>query len=200
MSPTKPLTILEILRNGKKNRPASIPQPVLSTIFETPTPSMASLEPLANAVSISVDDPSRRELLWETREEFVIGEWKERCSESSKAHGAKARKTKRWFTALSLPTIILPLVLSGFSEYLSSHPTANSVLLLTTASLTGLSAFLNLGKKSQLHFNSEASYADLALSIQAELCKPKRARLACDVYLERTRSQLSALDKVALPV
>jgi hypothetical protein len=161
---------------------------------------MASLEPLTTAVSVSVDNPLRKELLWEPREEIVVHEWKNRCDEASRAHGKKARRVKKLFTALSIPTIILPLVLSGFAEYLTEHPTTSSVLLLTTASLTGLNAFLNYGKRTQLHFNSEANYGDLSLSIQSEMCKPKFQRMACDVYLERIRSQLSGLDKVAPPL
>lgn len=143
---------------------------------------------------ISVDSVNRKELLWEHREEVVVERWKNHCMKQSQLHGVKARLIKKQYKCLSIPAILIPVGMSSFSSYLLMHPVVTSACLMTVSIFTGLNGFLNLGSRTQSHFNSEGLYADLALGIETEMCRPKRYRLACDVFLERTRSAISKLD------
>jgi hypothetical protein len=153
-----------------------------------------------NSSMSSNDDPDRKELLWESREEDLIHKWKKHCIIESRLHGEKARRVKKQYTALSIPAIILPLVLSGFSSLIQPYPLVNSITLMAVAILTGISGFFNLGGRCQKHFQYEGLYNDLALNIDSEMCKPKKARIACDLYLERVKNNVSKLDLSCPPL
>jgi hypothetical protein len=142
----------------------------------------------------SKDDPDRVELLWETRTENMVLKWREHCLDHSKKHGLKARKVKNNYTALSIPAIILPLVLSGFSSLINPYPLVNSITLMVVSILTGMNSFFNLGKRTQEHFHYEGQYADLAMAIESEICRPRARRVAADVYMERVKNNISKLD------
>jgi len=144
--------------------------------------------------SDSMDDPERKELLWEEREEKVIEAWQEHCRVASKAHGRKARVMKKRYTCVTLPSILIPVAISGFSTMLTERPLATSGLMVIVSFFSGISGFLNLGQLTEKHFQFQALYADLALDIETEMCRPKRMRGPCDVFLEHVRSQLSKLD------
>lgn len=153
-----------------------------------------------NSDTMSSKDCERAELLWERREEEVIRRWRKHCIVESKLHGEKARHVKSKYTALSVPSIILPLMLSGFSSLIQPYPLVNSGTLMIVAILTGMNGFFNLGGKTQKHFQYESNYQDLALDIEAELCRPKSHRVACDVYIERIRNSVSKLNTSAPPL
>ena len=147
-----------------------------------------------SSTSSSLDDADRKELLWESREQAVVERWQKHCKTQSVLHGTKARVVKKRYQCLSIPAILIPVCLSGFSSVLDDLPLVNSGAMVLTSVLTGLSSFLNLGKRTADHYNAEALYADLSLSIETEMCKPKSMRQACDVYLEKIRSNISKLD------
>ena len=74
----------------------------------------------------SHDDTSRKELLWENREENIIEEWRQRCLVRSEAHGVKGKIMKRRYTYCSIPSILIPVVTSGLSTILQPYPLASS--------------------------------------------------------------------------
>ena len=150
-----------------------------------------SIEPLVSNSSV---DCVRTELLCEKREEDLIIRWKNQCVEKSKKHGLKARRKKIHYTPISIPTILIPLIMSALNSILVEYALANIILMLLVAILTGISGFLNLGKQTQMNFQFEGLYSDLVLNIDQEMCKPKSARIACDVYLERVKNNVSKLD------
>ena len=147
---------------------------------------------------ITIKEPSvdgeRSILLWESREEIVIEKWRTHCIEMSRAHGKLARSTKKKYTIVSIPSILIPLLMSGFSSVLTDHPLVSSGLMCLVSVATGISGFLNLGAKTQNHFNAEGLYCDLSLRIEVQMCKPKKNRMACDAYLEKIRAEISKLD------
>lgn len=132
----------------------------------------------------SRDDENRKELLWEHREEELLKEWMEEMKENSIKQGKKARQTKKIYALFGVPATLLPIVLSGLSS-LEIEPLVNSLLMITTGSLIGISTFFNLGKKFAQHFEYEHKYDELARELEKELKKPKRHRIACDVYMEK---------------
>jgi hypothetical protein len=132
----------------------------------------------------SRDDENRKELLWEEREEGLLKIWMNEMVISSKKQGIKARQTKKIYALVGVPATLLPIILSGLTS-LEIEPLVNSLLMITTGSLIGVSTFFNLGKKFAQHFEYEHKYDELAKELQKELNKPKRHRVACDVYMEK---------------
>ena len=132
----------------------------------------------------STDDENRKELLWEHREEELLNKWMKEMYICSKKQGIKARQTKKIYALVGVPATLLPIVLSGLTS-LEIEPLVNSLLMITTGSLIGISTFFNLGKKFAQHFEYEHKYDELARELEKELKKPKKHRIACDVYMEK---------------
>ena len=145
----------------------------------------------------SEDDFNRKELLWERREEALILSWCEKLKESSIAHGKMGKVMKNRYTMVSLPAIIIPVVASSLSTVLQPYPLAMTGAMLATSIFTGINGFFNYGKKEQQHFEYEASYMKLANEIEKELSKPKRHRIACDLYLQVILSEMNRLNSSA---
>lgn len=143
--------------------------------------------------SSSNDDVNRKELLWESREEELLQKWMDEMVINSKKQGLKARKTKKLYALLGVPATLLPIVLSGLSS-LEIDPLTNSLLMIATGSLIGISTFFNLGKKFAQHFEYEHKYDELARELQKELRKPKSHRIACDVYMEKIYMKYNSLN------
>jgi len=132
----------------------------------------------------SLDNDNRKELLWETREEELLSKWMTEMYIHSKKQGVKANHTKKIYALIGLPATLLPIVLSGLTS-LEIDPLTNSLLMIVTGSLIGISTFFNLGKKFAQHYEYEHKYDELAMEIEKELQKPKRHRIACDLYMEK---------------
>lgn len=146
--------------------------------------------------SSSVDDPSRLELMWQSREEQQIKSWQQTCMETAEAHKKKSHLLKCMYNALSIPMILLPLVIGSFTIYIV-NPIVMASILLVISFCNGLLIFFNLGRLIQLHHQFEAEYRELYINIERTLCKPKKNRIACDMYLERISGALTSLDKRA---
>ena len=148
----------------------------------------------------SLDDADRHELLWTSKLEVRIKKWGDHCRAQSVGHGKKARNKKKLYQAVMVPSIIIPLVMTGIGDVLREHPHVNSAMMITVSVITGLNGFLGLSKASQNHFCHEGLYADLVLYIDGVLAKPKKGRIAADVMLERIRLSISKLDLSAPPL
>ena len=138
-----------------------------------------------NSDSISLDNPDRREVLWEPRLKKRCNKWRDDCLTRSTQHDTKAKIHKRWFAVFAIPAIILPLIMSGLSNILVDYPHVLSSGMALTAILTGINTFYNHSKKQIQHFEFSAKFFRLATEIEKELSKRKKDRLAADVFLER---------------
>jgi hypothetical protein len=145
----------------------------------------------------STDDPNRKELLWEKREEAILEEWRQRMLNNSTAHGKKGRVMKTRYVVCTVPAIIIPVVASGLSNVMQPYPLATAGTMLTTSILAGINGFFNFGSKTERHFQFEAAYMVLANEVQKEMCKPKAMRPPCDVYLQKIMSKMNELDASA---
>lgn len=145
----------------------------------------------------STDDENRRELMWEKREEDLLVKWKNDMCNKSIEQGKSARKIKKLYSVLGLPATLLPIIMSGLTKQLEEYEILQSLLMIATGSLIGISTFFNLGKKTALHFEYEHKYSELALTIDKELTKPKKYRIALDVFLENISLKYIALDERA---
>jgi len=150
--------------------------------------------------SLSVDDPNRREVLWETRLEDLCKKWKEDSLSRSAEHDKKAREMKRKGTYLSIPSIVIPLILSGISNITSDLPLVNSSLMAFVSILTGVNVFFNFPKKQQQHFEYSAKFFKLSIDVEKEMSKRKKNRIAADVYLEKISNDYNNLTFNAPPL
>ena len=145
---------------------------------------------------ISEDDQNRKELLWQKREEDLLKKWLDDMIESSKKQGLKGRRTKKLYAILGVPATLIPVIMSGLTS-LNVDPIVNSLMMVTTGTLIGISTFFNLGKKFSEHFEYESRYDELAKELEKELCKPKAFRISCDVYMERIYMKYCSLNASA---
>lgn len=137
----------------------------------------------------SIDDDNRKELLWEKREENVLHEWRKDCKVRSVQHEVKGKKNKIKFGVFAVPTIIIPIILGGISSIVPCHSLIYSLGMMITGLFGGIGMFFNFGKKEQSHFEYMNRFFELANEIEAELSKPKRHRIACDVYMEKIKQE-----------
>jgi hypothetical protein len=151
--------------------------------------------------SINITPPSfditRNELLWECREEDVLILWKKDCVSRSKAHQLKSKKNKMLYSIFGIPSIVIPLVLSGTAAIIPCHSLIYSISMMLAALFNAISLFFNFGKKQSSHNNYSNRYFELSSDITCELCKPKVARIQCSVFLERIKQKYLSLVKQA---
>jgi sRNA-binding carbon storage regulator CsrA len=141
----------------------------------------------------SQDDLYRKELLWEKREETIFLKWLANCRTKSKKHENKSKICKIKYGMFSIPSITIPIIVSGLSSSISCDSMENSILMMITALFTCVNAFFNFGKRQEKHEQYSNKYFELANEIEAELSKPKRHRIACDVYMEKIKQKYNNL-------
>ena len=151
-------------------------------------------------VSVSVDEPDRREVLWDVRLEELCKKWKDDCLVRTKRHDLKAKVHKRRFDIFALPAIVLPLIMSGLSNILVEYPLVSSSGMAITAILTGINTFYNNAKRELQQFEYSAKFFKLSIDVERELAKKKRDRLAADVFLERVSMDYNNLAFNAPPL
>jgi len=144
----------------------------------------------------SSEDDVRKELMWEKREENLLKKWLDDMAESSKKQGIAGRRTKKLYAILGVPATLMPIILSGLSS-LKVDPIVNSLIMVSTGVLVGVSQFFNLGKKFTEHLEYEGRYDELCKELEKELSKPKSGRVAVDVYMERIYMKYCALNASA---
>ena len=145
----------------------------------------------------SKDDESRKELLWERREEILLSKWSKSMINSSKEHYIKGKRTKKINNTLNVVTILISLSSSIFKTELDKIPLLSHSIMYMTSALIGITSFFNLSKRQEQHFQYEQKYKELSNEIDKEMAKPKRHRIACDVYLQKIMSEMNKLDSSA---
>ena len=141
----------------------------------------------------SLDDDARKELLWEKREEELIMKWVDDSKVRSLRHGKKAKQYKIKYACVGLPSILIPIVLGGLSPVIPCHTLEYSLVLMLAGLFSGVGMFFNFGKKEVEHATYSNKFFKLVNDVEAELSKPKRHRVACDVYMEKVKNEYNAL-------
>ena len=148
-----------------------------------------------NSDTSSVDDV-RKELMWEKREEYLLKKWLDDMLESSRKQGIAGRRTKKLYAIIGVPATLIPVIVGGLTS-LNVDPIVNSLMMITTGTLIGISTFFNLGKKFTEHFEYEYRYDEICKELEKELCKPKAHRISADVYMERIYMKYCSLNASA---
>ena len=147
----------------------------------------------------SSDDPLRKELLWEEREEIYIRGVAAVCSDKFAKHNTYAGCYRLYYSAYGLPAAVLPLIATAAVEYVPQKYII-TILMLGAAICSAVNTFLDFGRKSQKHEDYAGRYGSLVAEIDGQLCRPKVGRIACDVMLERVKERYSALNMTAPPL
>lgn len=145
----------------------------------------------------SVDDNSRKEMLWSLRPEKQLLVWKTDIGKKKEKHFQTGNKNKKLFIIFGIPTITIPAVIAGLNGVIELLPITISILMICSSIISAIASFMNFGKKSQMHFEYESKYSELETEIEVELCKHKIDRIACDVFLERIFNRYNALNSSA---
>ena len=141
----------------------------------------------------SLDDEQRKELLWERREEQLLQKWVDDCKNRSNKHSKKAKEYKIKYACVGLPSILIPIILGGLSPVIKCHTLEYSLVLMSSGLFSGVNMFFNFGKKEVENATYANKYFKLVNDVEAELSKPKKNRVACDVYLESVKNQFNSL-------
>ena len=139
-------------------------------------------------------DQTRLDLLWEDREEAIVSQWTSLCSERSGAHrkAAQSQRTRhRVFGALAIFT---PIIFSGVTQY-HTEPAVTMIGFVLTGLTSAMNTFFNFSQKMTEHFDYAARYEEMGREISVEVCKPRRFRGACDVFMARCEMKLNALTR-----
>jgi hypothetical protein len=145
--------------------------------------------------SSSKDDPNREEMPWDSKREEYIWKIHKDCLQKSAAYDAASRSAKKKYTRYALPGVVVPIIMSVVSPHLTQdYNYVDGIALAGIAVLNGLNTFFNFGKKFSNYNEFAGKYAELAGYIDVEMSKPKKHRVALDVFLERVTTKKSFLD------
>jgi len=149
--------------------------------------------------SESSKDIPRSDALWTSRSEETLNKWKDDCVKKSGLHDIQAKKCKRKNVILTIPSICLPLILSGIQDAVNGYSYVNSSVMAVTSILIGCNSFLGFEKKQMKNFEYSALYFKLATTIEKILTKKKCERAPVDVVLEQISQEYNQLN-VSSPV
>ena len=146
------------------------------------------------STSSNGSDINREEMPWTNDGEIYLRDWISEINDKSKHHDIKYRYYKKMYNVLSLPTIIVPILLSPLTSYISEYPLVTSLALIFNGVLSGICSFFNYSKKAQSNDNYSNLYGQLSREISSELRLPSRFRTSSDKFTERIYQKYCALD------
>lgn len=136
----------------------------------------------------SKDNSKRQEVPWEKREEDYLKHISDDVVGKALFHSKKTILYKRLFIIFGIPATLFPIVAGGFNNHLPCNSFTNSMLMMTSGLLSGIVTFFNFSKREEKHNQYENLYTTLNEKINLELSKPKRHRIACDLFMESIKS------------
>lgn len=143
-------------------------------------------------------DTGRTELPWEDREELQIRKWQTEANGREKQHARKSKYFKHLHYGFGVTAMALPFAGTLGSTFLRTHSKEfTSIILATTTLCAGVNTFFNFGQKSERHADYENRYAEFSATIDKELAKPRKFRIACDVCMEFVTATLARLTAAA---
>jgi hypothetical protein len=141
----------------------------------------------------SRDDSHRQEMMWEKREENLLLAWSSDCKKRSNKHEMKGNQNKMKYGMFGVPSILIPILIGSLAQVIACHSLEYSLGIASSGLFSAINMFFNFGKKAQTHYEYSNKFFELANEIQSELAKPRRHRIACDVYLEQIKLKYQSL-------
>ncbi len=160
-------------------------------------------EELHNSTSLS-EDIDRLEMKWTDNIEDKLEEWSSYCNITSQKHTKASKIKKAIFYILSLPSILVPLIMSFTNQFYGDEHIyskyINSFGYLIVGTLTGVNTFLNYGGKYIEHEVASCRYNEITIEIESILIKKKKYRTAADVVIEHIKSKIECLNKFSITI
>ena len=138
-------------------------------------------------------DVEREEMKWLVSAEVLIKKWKNDAEAQSKLHKKKGRLNKFKYAFFGVPSTLIPIIIAGTNKYMSDYPIVLNALLIMSGVLSGIVSFFNFGARSEKHFIAEVKLVEFVNEIDVMMSKPKRHRVAADVYLQATVDKYNSI-------
>lgn len=145
--------------------------------------------------SSSLDDASRKELMWEAREEKLIQGWIEKCFEKSRNHISRCHSFKIRYHFWGGLSVFTPILFGGLIRLSNFKFQLETIGFILSGLTSAINVFFDFNGLRSKHLEYACKYEDFAHTMQAELVKPKRNRAACDMFLARCELQLGSLNR-----
>lgn len=143
--------------------------------------------------SIQIDEET-----WTDDNEKLLRQWMAESQKLSRRHSEKAINNQRLYNLWGLPSIFIPLVMSGLTGMYS--PCENEwvtvvsmVGFVLSGTISGVLNFFKYGHKTELHFASSIKFAELATDIETELARSIPHREDIKVFTVQTKMKRSQL-------
>ena len=136
--------------------------------------------------SNSSEDYSREEEKWTKRHNGFLQKLSDESKNASIKHNIACKYKLYYYRALSIPTMILPIISAAINEYISDDLKYISTSFMVLSSGCSLvNTLYNFGKSSAQHNEYAGKYSDLTQEIEYILCRSKKSRQACDVSMQK---------------
>lgn len=152
-------------------------------------------EEKASSSTQSADIP-RVELMWRKEIQDLFDVWLQTCEVRIEAHAKACKINKFRHRFFGVLTILIPTILSGVTQ-VYSPPLLVTFGFIINGILSGIQTLFNFGGLYTAHNEYSAKYEDFKRAMEAELVKPRKFRIAADVYLKACEMKLNALTRSA---
>lgn len=136
---------------------------------------------------------------WDEASEAYLRSMRVICARNTQRCRDSALWARKMHTRLALPTVIIPIVMTPFSQLdecetkWAKH--VATVIFILLSLLNGLNTYFDFSKRSERCMSSSHKYAEIMGDLDYELSKPTAHRGNVNVVTTRLRHSVSALDK-----
>ena len=148
----------------------------------------------SNTVSNRSSDIERMDEPWKERNDVYFNRMKNQILERANLHDKISKRNKKFYIYSSIPSIIIPIILTNFSLFLEDNTIIMGTGMSIVAVINGINALLNFSKKTETHNKYAGLYLELAGEIDKVLIRSKKFREPFDVILERVTMKKNNLD------
>jgi hypothetical protein len=145
----------------------------------------------------SSDDPLRKELLWEKREETLIETWCSIAKNKSDKHTKTAIRYKQLNKFWGLSNLLCNILFVGIVQINVLPKYSPTIGFMITGGIAAVCTFFEFAGKREQHNEYSNKYMEFINCLKVEMCKPKGWRVACDVFLARNEMILNSLNRSA---
>ena len=148
----------------------------------------------------SSSDNKRIEEPWSSKGEELIKKWSIDIERQKDLHEMSGYYFKKLRKISSLPTVVIPSVMSPVSAVFAEKnwiKYVNLTAFILVGFLASVDSFYSFSTRKEKHFNHSARYAELQTEIDGEMFKEKKFRIQSDVFLTKIRMSYDILNTIA---
>ncbi len=135
---------------------------------------------------------------WTTEIEDLIKHWKDQTEKLSHVHQESGYINKTRYYRLTIPSILIPFVMTLVSQnlYTGTNDTSHIIdgtMFMFTSILSALTLFFNYSQLSEEHFQISSRYNDISNRIDSELARRPKFRTPSDVFITELKAIIESL-------